>query len=306
MLAHAIVPSVALSRREFLAGLPAAGALAQETGYAPMLASQVYVWRQQLSAEKKPLSDNLERIFSGTARAGFQRVELDASFFKPELAEETARRLRRHKLEVPIVYNGGPMHMRELAEATWAETLEMAEAAKTAGAAAVNFNASPKPDGQRKSDAELKTQAYYIDQLAEELALRHMHLFLHQHALEMAENAREWRHLLANTNPATVSFCVDVDWVLRGKQDPMTIIEEARRRLASLHLRNSVNGVWTEAFGPGDIDYQNVADYLKATAYRGYLVVELAYVAETRKTRSLEDNLKESRRYAEKIFGLNA
>jgi len=210
--------------------------------------------------------------------------------------------LRRHKLEVPIVYNGGPMHMRELAEATWAATLKVAEAAKTAGATAVNFNASPKPDGQQKSDAELKTQAYYINQLAEELSLRHMHLFLHQHAPEMVENAREWRHLLANTNPAAVSFCVDVDWVLRGKQDPMTIIEEARRRLASLHLRNSVNGVWTEAFGPGDINYQNIADYLKATAYRGYLVVELAYVAETRKTRSLEDNLKESRQYAEKIF----
>jgi hypothetical protein len=47
-----------------------------------------------------------------------------------------------------------------------------------------------------------------------------------------------------------------------------------------------------------------VADYLKEIRYGGYLVVELAYEKATRITRSLEEDLRLSRLYAMKVFGL--
>jgi sugar phosphate isomerase/epimerase len=59
-----------------------------------------------------------------------------------------------------------------------------------------------------------------------------------------------------------------------------------------------------EEFGPGDIDYSKITDYLKEIGYSGYLVVELAYEKGTTTTRSLEDDLRLSRLYAEKVFGL--
>lgn len=117
----------------------------------------------------------------------------------------------------------------------------------------------------------------------------------------MTENAREWRHLFKNTG---VSFCIDTHWVLRGGQDPMSIVREAGQRLASLHLRNSRNNVWTESFGDGDIDHQELAAYLKEIQYQGYLVIELAYQNETSITRPLEENLRLSRQYAEQVFGV--
>jgi len=75
-------------------------------------------------------------------------------------------------------------------------------------------------------------------------------------------------------------------------------------RLASLHVRNSKGGVWMEDFGDGDIDYAKVAAYLKEISYAGYLIVELAYEKGTQITRSLEEDLRLSRLYAEKVFGL--
>ena len=59
-----------------------------------------------------------------------------------------------------------------------------------------------------------------------------------------------------------------------------------------------------EDFNDGDVDYHKVAEYLKETGYNGYLVVELAYEKGTTITRSLEEDLKASRLYTEKVFGL--
>jgi len=44
--------------------------------------------------------------------------------------------------------------------------------------------------------------------------------------------------------------------------------------------------------------------FLPATKYHGYLVVELAYEKRTRITRSLEEDLRLSREYARKVFGV--
>ncbi len=74
--------------------------------------------------------------------------------------------------------------------------------------------------------------------------------------------------------------------------------------MESLHLRNSQHGVWMEDFGPGDVDYSPVAEYLHQINYKGFLVVELAYEKDTVMTRGLEEDLRRSRVYTEKVFGL--
>ena len=107
-------------------------------------------------------------------------------------------------------------------------------------------------------------------------------------------------HLLQHTNPQRVYCCVDVHWAYRGGQEVMTFIRETGDRLVELHLRNSKQGVWTEDFGPGDIDYQKVADYLRGISFKGYLVVELAYEKDTQITRSLDEDLRLSRLYTDK------
>jgi len=161
---------------------------------------------------------------------------------------------------------------------------------------------NPNPLPEPKTDAQLAIQAQGLNQVGAQLKQLGLRLTIHQHAPEMRDNAREWRHGLRHTDPGLVWFCVDVDWIKRGGQDPMTLLREAGRRIATLHVRSARDGVWLEELGDGDVDYREVAAYLKETGYQGYLLVELAYEKGTTVTRSLVEDLTRSRMYAERIF----
>jgi inosose dehydratase len=288
------------TRRQWFASAAAVAARAAGQEYRPLLGAQIYVWMQQFDRQGKTIAQGVEEALPAIARAGYKRVELDRSFLGPEAGPRTRALLRQCGLELPVVYNGGPMHEPAAAEVTVAETLRVAGLGRAAGAKAVNCN--PAPIRERKTDAQLETQAKYLNELGERLRDRGMTLLVHQHAPEMRENAREWRHELRNTDPKLVSFCLDLDWVKRGGQDPMELLQEAGPRVASLHLRSARQGVWMEEFADGDIDYRAVAAYLKRTRYRGWMFVELAYEKKTEITRPLEEDLRRSREFAEKIF----
>ena len=45
-------------------------------------------------------------------------------------------------------------------------------------------------------------------------------------------------------------------------------------RVLELHIRQSVNGIWSETFGAKDIDYQHFANELETMNMRPYLVIE--------------------------------
>jgi inosose dehydratase len=289
--------NVPVTRRELLVCV-AAGAVNAASKYSPVVAAQLYVWTQQFRKERRTLAEGVAGALAATRRAGYEHVELMASFFDPGVREHTLPALKANALDAPIVYDGGPMHEPEAAEKTAAKTLELAAAAAPAGARIVNFNPSPKRD--RKTLEELKTQARYLRRLEADLRARGVRLILHHHNPEMAEGAREWRFLLAETD---VPLCLDLHWAHRGGQDPMGLLREAGKRVASVHLRNSRQGVWTEDLGGGDIDYRPVADYLRNNGFAGYLVVELAYENGTAITRSLEENLRLSREWLAKVFG---
>jgi inosose dehydratase len=144
-----------------------------------------------------------------------------------------------------------------------------------------------------------------LNRLGQHLKERGMRLMLHAHDPDMADGAREWRGNLHHTDPKLVWMCIDVHWVYRGKQDPMELLLEAGHRIAGLHVRNSIDGVWSESFGDGDVDYRSVAKFLRGIGYQGLIAVELAYEDGTHPTRSLEENLRISREYAETVFFRN-
>lgn len=291
-----------MKRRDFLAVMAAA----PKSAYRPTLAGQAYVWTQYLAKERRSLAEGLDEIFSGFARAGYRQIELTSNFFATDLAQRTQDLLEKHGMKLPIVYNGGPMHEASAARKTIDTTLALADQMKPLGVQAIIVNPDPKPKRERKTDTELEQQAATVRELAKELNRRGFRLLLHQHAPEMAEGAREWRHLLRHTTAAELGVCLDVHWVLRGGQDVMTLLRECGARIADVHLRNSVQSVWTEELADGDVDYRAVANYLREIGYRGYLTVELAWEANTKLTRPLVESLKRSRLYAEGVFRLKA
>src|SRR5581483_536173 len=264
-----------------------------------------YVWTQQFHAEKIPLGDGLEKLFSASQRAGYKRMEVVESFLAPDVRERTIALARQYNFDIPVVYHGGRFYEPESAERTISQILATADAAKELHTTWIDTNCNPKPKRERKTDGELDTEVRYLNRLGQHLKERGMRLMLHNHDADMMEGAREWRHILRHTDPKLLSFCVDVHWVWRGKQDPLELLRLAGPRLANLHIRNSVNNVWTESLGDGDVDYAAVTKLLKQMKYKGLLAVELAYEKDTKPSRSLEEDLKISREYAEKIFDVS-
>ena len=289
------------SRREFLAGAAAAGLL-RAARYQPTLILQPYVWTQVFQKEKISLGDGLERLFAESQRAGYRGIELTDAFLTPELRGRTAGLVRQYDFDVPAVYHGGTFHDPAAAERSIAQILATADSARDLRARWINTNCNPKKGRERKTDSELATEYRYLNRLGQHLKERGMRLMMHEHDPDMADGAREWRSNLHHTDPKLVWMCVDVHWIYRGKQDPMELLREAGHRIASLHVRNSVNGVWSESFGDGDVDYRAVARFLESIGYQGLIAVELAYEDGTRPTRPLEEDLQISREYAQRVF----
>ena len=290
-----------LTRREF-GGTLLAAPLASGAAYRPTLAGQAYVWTQQFRRDGRTLADGVDAMIAAHRRAGLRHIELISDFLKPEVWEATRASLKQHELSVPIVYAGGAMHTLEQAEKSIASILETAALAKQLGARYINTNPNPRQGKEPKTAAELDVQAKQVNALAAALPERGLGLLLHHHDPEMMNGAREWYHLLRNTDPKRVGLCLDIDWIIQGGQKPMEILEASGSRLRSLHLRNAAGGVWTEWLGEGEYDYKAVAGYLQRTGFDGYLVVELALRENTKITAPLHENLRRSAEWAKSVF----
>jgi len=274
--------------------------------YAPKLSVQIYVWIQQFQSQKRTIAEGLEEALAAIRGAGYRQVELMSDFFQPDLRAKTLSLLKKEQLEIPTLYAGSTLHEAAEGEKSIAAITRTAKELKKAGLQWIVTNPSPKSHGERKTDPELDLQARNLNRLGAALHKQGVRLMVHHHTPELVDNAREWRFQLQHTDPRLVSCCVDVDWAVRGGQEPLAFLREVGNRLASLHLRNDQQGVWMEDFGAGDIAYSKITDYLEESGFSGYLVVELAYEKGTKITRSLEEDLRLSRLYAEKVFRLKS
>lgn len=298
-----IAPTVT-RRQAVLAG--AGGLLLAAQRQSSRLSAAGYIWQQYASRQKKPLADVLDEIFAMARNAGFKNVELSEAFFSPTLRDRVLKLARSNGLSMPSVYVGGAMHDAALANETISRALEVGGLCKDLGCSAVVNNPNPKTQGAQKSDEELAIQAESLNRMGRALSEKGLQFRVHHHSPEMAANAREWRHILKNTDPKYVSLCPDLDWMYQGGMDPLMLLREAGTRVTEIHVRNSKNKLWIEAFGEGDLDYQKIAATLKKLRLSPLIVVELAYRDNTAVARSLEEDLRLSRAYAEKVFGINA
>lgn len=294
-----------MTRREWVL-LTAASALSSAAERTSRMSVEGYIFQQYAERQKKPLRDVIGEIFPMIQQAGFHNVELNPAFFAPELRDRVLAALRSDSLSMPSVYVGGGMHEAALAEKTTQQALEFGRLCKPFGCRGIVNNADPKPGGVRKTDAELAFQSGAMNRLGRLLKENGFQLRIHNHTPEMVDNAREWRYMLHNTDPQYVTFCVDIDWVHQGGLDPLQLLREAGKRVTEIHVRNSKNKLWLESVEDGDVDYRQVAELLNREDVKPLVVVELAYRQNTVITRPLGEDLRLSRIYTEKIFGIHA
>jgi len=262
------------------------------------------LWQNYAAREKKPLAELLDELFAGAVYAGFQNIELNHGFFSPALKERVIAVTRSHRLRMPSVYVGGAMHERELADQTIARATEIGLVCQEFECGAIVNNPDTKPANGRKSDAELIVQAESLNRMGRSLRDQGFQLRVHHHTAELAEDAREWRHILRNTDSQFVTLCLDLEHAFHAGVDPNALIKEAGSRVTEIHLRNKKKETPLEALEDGDIDHHSIAATLKNLKLEPLVVIELAYHADTVITRPLKEDLRLSRIYAEKVFAL--
>ncbi len=285
------------TRRQFLAAAatsavaatPAVAATSAVAADPPKLwvGLQVYPWKTFRKRAGQP--DFETDLKAGLAEAaktgadGFEGIATDPAGMKALAAACRANGLAVRSLYIPSV-----LHDPMLARDAIKKAIATAAEAKTHGVTVIVSNPAPiswTAPLVDKTDQQLRTQAENLGQLGKALAAQGQTLAYHTHDMEMRQAAREFHHMLLHTDPAHMGFCLDAHWVYRGAGDSelalLDVVKVYGKRIVELHLRQSEKGVWTEAFGRGDIDYARLAVELAALKVKPLLVLEQAVEVKT-------------------------
>ena len=230
----------------------------------------------------------LDAGFADVAKSTVNGYE--AGIGSPGEVERLAALLAKHGLAMRSIYVGSVLHDAAQADKNVAQILAIAEKAKAAGTRILVTNPNPLRWGgpENKSDAQLKTQAAALEELGRQLGKIGMVLAYHNHDIELRNAAREFHHMMAGTDPKCVTLCLDAHWVYRGAGNfsvaLFDVVKLYGSRITELHLRQSKDGIWSETFGEGDIDYPLLAERLKDLGIKPHLVMEIAVEKGTPKT----------------------
>jgi inosose dehydratase len=308
-----MIAAMSTDRRGFLS-LAALGASALATGAAgvraagrplPLACSQ-YSWDVFYRREGKALGEHWDEALEEMASAGF--TGLEPLVESPADLATLGPLVRRHGLEMRSLYVNTVLHEPDRVDASVADVLAVARAARPLGTAIVVTNPSPIRWGgpENKTDAQLVTQSAALDRLGGELAGLGMRLAYHNHDAELRLAARELHHMLAGTDPRHVHFCLDAHWVFRGAGDSQVALFDVLRlyadRVVEIHVRQSQRGVWSETLGEGDVDYPRLARELVRRGRRPRVVLEAAVESGTPSTMGVVEAHRRSVEYARRVL----
>ena len=270
------------------------------------VACNQFCWINMYRRADKDFNANLDAGLAEVKRSGMDGVETmlgDAAS-----AERIVPLLKKHGLAMRSFYSSATLHDPATAEASIDRVFATAKKSKEMiDSQIVVVNPTPLKN-QAKSDAQLAIQADAMTQLGERLAELGTTLAYHFHAPAWQHDGRDFHHVMTETDPKLVKLCLDTHWVYRGSGDNVQrvyeVIEQYGSRVAELHLRQSIDGVWTECMTDGDIDYRRVADSLKAKGVRPLLVLEQAVENGTPDTMDAVESHRRSRAYVEGVFSV--
>lgn len=274
------------------------------------VSSNQYTWTTFANREKRNWTDNLEASLAEVAESGVNGFEPNATSI--DYLEKLIPLLRKHHLQMRSIYVNSKLYDVQEARESIQQVLGIAEAAATLGTTIVVTNPSPIRWGgpEDKTDEQLKIQAVNLDLLGQELGKRKMILAYHNHDAELRNAAREFHHMLLRTNPKNVAFCLDAHWIYRGSGNSQNALFDVVKlhgpRIVELHLRQSQQGVWTESFGPGDIDYPRLVKEIDRLSLRPHLVLEQAVESKSSKKLTALEAGKEGLKFVRDHFSILA
>lgn len=269
------------NRRSFLKLIPAVGLITQNNFDSFQsnfpISCNTYNWITFYSRDGKAWGANWDENIAEFSKTGIKAFE--PSISNSSDAKIIWASLKKFGIAMPSIYVGSVLHNEESTK-NIEQIIEIADVVKNFGTKIIVTNPNPLKWGgaELKTDSDLISQAKNLDKLGAELFKRGIKLAYHTHDVELKAGAREFHHMLQNTSAKNLSFCMDVHWVYRGAGNSQVAVFDVLKmyghRIVELHLRQSVNGIWSETFGEGDIDYSRFARDLTKMNLKPHLVIE--------------------------------
>lgn len=264
--------------------------------------TNIYGWT--LLAKRDSHDWDLEHAMAEAKQAGVRGWE--HSFRQVSEVKATADAAKRQGLEMHTAYVFGAFHEPELAKPAIENAVAISEALRAVGVHSIIVNPDPLPQGAPKTDAQLLTQSTAMNELGETLTAAGTRLLYHSHDPEMKAGAREFHTMLINTDPKWVGLCLDIHWVWRGAGKSQTAVHDIISlygdRIELIHLHQSVDNVWTESIGAGDVDYPALAAHLEKKKVKSLFVIELGLEKGTSGVLSGSQAHKEAIQYLEPLL----
>ena len=309
--------NAAISRRRFVKDLALTGGVLvlgtnslvyarQNRSGKVHLACNQYPWTVFYARDNRNFNQELDKGLSEVAVSGFDGYEPGVNDLQ-EL-DRLGTLLKKHALEMRSLYVNSVLHERNKAQASIESVLAIARKAKALGTKIIVTNPSPIRWGgpENKDDAQLKVQSAALEKLGRQLKAMGLTLAYHNHDIELRNAAREFHHMMAGTDPAYVTLCLDAHWIYRGAGNSEVALFDVLKlygsRITEVHLRQSKDNIWTETFCEGDIDYPALAKHLLDIGVRPHLVMEQAAEAGTPETMPTIEAFQKSSQYARHIF----
>jgi inosose dehydratase len=255
-------------------------------------------WSQHYNALGRKPVDYFDEALHAAARAGIQTWEALGLADDAEAAA-LARALQSSGLRAHTLYVNCRLH-----EPDWRVAIErtLSEARRgiALGVRVICSNPEPVQWGgpQDKTDDALKRQLEAIRLLTERMRAEGAELAYHVHDAELRNGAREMHHMLINTEDIGMGFGFDPHWVYRGCGNSQIAVDDVLKlyghRINLLHIRQSVNGTWTETLQDGDVDFRPLFTLLKQRGYAGVINVELGFEPGVPETLGMEESHRRS------------
>lgn len=301
------------NRRNFIAGLTGLTGMSFLPSNSKEIPRKIHItcnqynWITFYGREGKTWFENPDASLTDFVKSGLKGYE--PAFNNVEEVKKLAPLLKKYGLQMHSVYVSSILHTAEDSEKSINTILAIAKAVKPLGTKILVTNPNPIKWGstENKTDEQLIIQVKNLDELGAELRKMGMVLAYHNHDPELREAARELHHAMLGTDPQNVKFCLDAHWCYRGSGNSQValfdIVKLYGSRIVELHLRQSKNGIWTEVFEDGDIDYRRLARELKKQGIKPHLVLEQAVEKGTPNTMNGIESHQKSLKYAIAIFG---
>jgi len=272
----------------------------------PVIACQHYTWFSFLKREGVSWEEDLDKSFALFLKSGLAVYE--PSFKDADQVAPLQKAAGRKGIGVKSMYVNSTLHEEKEVEKSISNILLIAREAMDLGVEIVVTNPSPIQWGNPvdKDDKQLAIQARALDTLGSDLGKLGMKLAYHNHDMEMRQSAREFHHMMLNTDPENVHLCLDAHWIYRGAGNSQAalfdIVKLYANRIVEVHIRQSNNGIWSEVFGRGDIDYPRLASELLNHHLKPHLVLEQGAEKGTPETMGAVEAIMKSLQNATDVF----